>query len=196
MVDVLVDLNRLRAAERSLRHPDGAGGLRARRDARPRPRLVPRLRLAARAGAAAPRPRGALRVGLLDPASGRREAAARPRRRRARFDRPARLGRGLPARSGLGRPRRDERPDGRRGAHPARLHAGPRDRGAPSPGALPGPRPKEDDKVAETFASRCPSSGCTSPRASPCRTPRKPWSEIVALGPHGRRARSSRVTCG
>ena len=46
-----------------------------------------------------------------------------PDGRHARRHRPARLGRGLSARRGLDRPRRHQRPDLRRGAHPARLHA-------------------------------------------------------------------------
>ena len=52
-VDVLVDLNRYVQQTPSLRHPDGAGRVPARGDARARPRLVPRLRLAARQHAAA-----------------------------------------------------------------------------------------------------------------------------------------------
>ena len=77
-----------------------------------------------------PRLRGALRVRLLDPAQGRREAAATVRPASRGRDRSARLGRGLLARRGLGRARRHERPARRRGAHPAGLHAGSDRRGA------------------------------------------------------------------
>ena len=65
-------------------------------------RLVPRHRLAAGADPAPPRPRRALRVGLPDPARRRREAARRSRRDRARFHRPARVGRGLSCRAPAG----------------------------------------------------------------------------------------------
>ena len=86
--------------------------------------LVPRLGLAAGAAAAPPRAGGALRLGLPDPAHGRREVARRPVRHRERFHRPACLVRGLPARRGLDRPRSDLGPARRRRPHPARLHAG------------------------------------------------------------------------
>ncbi len=76
--------------------PDGARRADARRDARQRLGLVPRLGLAAGAAAAPPRPRRALRVGLPDPAGARREVARRPVGRRARLHRPARVVRGLP----------------------------------------------------------------------------------------------------
>jgi hypothetical protein len=87
------------------------------------PRLVPRLGLAAGAGAAPPRAGGALRVRLPDPARARREVARRPFRHRPRLHRPARLVRGLPAGRRLGRPRPDLRPVRRRGPHSARLLA-------------------------------------------------------------------------
>ena len=98
-----------------------------------RQRLVPRLGLAARAAPAPPRPRGALRVRLPDPARAGREAARRARRARERLHRSARLVRGLPARRGLGRPRSDLGPARGRGPHPARLHARAGERGARSP---------------------------------------------------------------
>ena len=87
----------------ALRHPDGAGRVRARRDAGARARVVPRLRLAGGRGAAAARLRGALRVGLFDPARGRRRGARRSGGRQRGRRRSARLGRGLPARRRLGR---------------------------------------------------------------------------------------------
>ena len=103
------------AARDPLPRAHGAGRADARRDARARLRLVPRLRLAAGADPAPPRARRALRVGLPDPARRRREAARRPGRHRPRLHRPARVGRGLPARRRLDRAR-----SRRRACSPAR----------------------------------------------------------------------------
>ena len=99
-------------------------------------RLLPRHRLAAGAAAAPPGAGGALRLRLPDPAQARREVARRPERHRGRLHRPARLVRGLPARRRLDRPRPDLRPAGRRGPHPAGLHARARLRAAPVTGAV------------------------------------------------------------
>ena len=79
--------------------------------------------LAAGAAAAPPRPGGALRLGLPDPAEERRQVARRPERHRGRLHRPARLVRGLPAGRRLDRPRPDVGPLRRRRPHPARLLA-------------------------------------------------------------------------
>ena len=65
--------------------------------------------VAAGAGAAASRPRGALRVRLPDPAEARPQGARRPRRHRRRLHRSARLGRGLSAGRRLDRTRSDIR---------------------------------------------------------------------------------------
>ena len=111
----------------------GAHGARrpvARGDAGDGARLVSRLRLAAGADPAPARTRGAVRLGLPDPARRRREAARRPRRPGQGLHRSARLGRGLPARRRLGRLRPDVRAACRRGPYSARLHGGPRQRGA------------------------------------------------------------------
>ena len=89
--------------------------------------------LAAGADPAPPRPRRPLRLRLPDPAQAGREGARRPVRRRAGLHRPARLGRGLPARRRLDRPRPDLGPAGRRGPHPAGLHARPADAPPRSP---------------------------------------------------------------
>ena len=93
-------------------------------------RLVPRHGLAAGADPAPPRARGALRVGLSDPARRRRQVARRARRARARFHRPARVGRGLPAGRRLDRPRSDLGPARRRRPHSARVHRRSRQRRA------------------------------------------------------------------
>ena len=65
--------------------PHGAGRADARAHADVRMRFVPRLRLVAGAAAAPPRPRGALRLRLSDPADARREVARRPVGARADF---------------------------------------------------------------------------------------------------------------
>ena len=70
------------------------------------------------------------RVGLSDPARRRREVARRAVGRRARLHRSARVDRGLSAGRGLGRSRSDLGLARRRGAHSARVHAAPRERGA------------------------------------------------------------------
>ncbi len=114
----------------AVRLADGAGRVRARRDADARPWFVPRLRVAGGAGPAAARVRGALRLGLLDPAAARRDPDRRAGRRVAGRRRPARLDRGVPARRGLDRLRRDQRPHGGRGSHSAGLHGCPVDGGA------------------------------------------------------------------
>ena len=88
-------------------------------------RLVPRFGLAAGATAAASRSGGALRLRLSDPADGRRASRSMDLGARARFHRPARLGRSLSAGRRLGRPRSDIGPAGRRRAHSAGLHRRP-----------------------------------------------------------------------
>ena len=85
--------------------------------------LLPRHRLAAGADPAPPRPRGALRVGLSDPAAPRRRPADGPGRVPRGLHRPARLGRGLHPRRRLDRSRSDLGPAGRRGPYPAGRHA-------------------------------------------------------------------------
>ena len=67
------------AARHRLPDPHGARRADARADARQAQRLVPRLGLAAGADAAPPRPGGALRLGLPDPAEERRQVARRAR---------------------------------------------------------------------------------------------------------------------
>ena len=74
--------------------------------------------------------RGALHVRLPDPARRRRQGARGTRRTRARFHRPARVGRGLSARRRLDRPRSNVGTAGRRRTHSARVHRGSRQRGA------------------------------------------------------------------
>ena len=93
-------------------------------------RLVPRLRLAAGADPAPSRARGALRVGLPDPAQGRREVARRPVGYGAGFHRSACLGRSLSARRRLDRARPHFRPVRGRRPHPARRDAVPAERRA------------------------------------------------------------------
>ena len=93
-------------------------------------RLVPRLRLAAGAAAAAHGPRGAFRLRLPDPAHRRHEIARRPVGPGEGFHRPARLVRGLSTGRRLDRPRSHLGPARRRRPHSARLHAGARRRGA------------------------------------------------------------------
>ncbi len=70
------------AARHHVRHPHGAGDPAARADARSRARVLPRLGVAARPAAAAPRPGRAVRLRLSGAAAARREAARRPRRPR------------------------------------------------------------------------------------------------------------------
>jgi hypothetical protein len=72
-----------------------------------RDRIVPRFRLAAGAGAAPSGLRGAVRLGLPDPAEAGQEGAGRAVGHGSRLHRPARLGRGLFARRGLDRARPD-----------------------------------------------------------------------------------------
>jgi hypothetical protein len=86
--------------------------------------------MAARADAAPPRTRRAVRVRLPDPAGRRREAARGPGRARSRLHRPARVVRGLPARGRLGRAGPDLGPARRRGPPADRLRARARVRGA------------------------------------------------------------------
>ena len=64
-----------RAARRALRRAHGDRHAHAGGNARGRRRLLPRQRVAAGAGAAPPRPAGAFRVGLPDPAEAGRRAA-------------------------------------------------------------------------------------------------------------------------
>jgi transglutaminase-like putative cysteine protease len=91
-VDFLVDLNARLVAGDRLRHPHGAGRADAGGDAGARLRLLPRHRLAAGADPAPPGLRGALRLGLPDPAEAGQGGAGRPLGHRARLHRPARLG--------------------------------------------------------------------------------------------------------
>ena len=79
-----------------------------------RSRLLPRLRLAAGAAAAASRPRRPLRLRLSHPAQGRRRSARRAAGHGQGFHRSPCLGRGLSSRRRLGRPGRDLRPALRR----------------------------------------------------------------------------------
>ena len=67
-IDFLVELNRKRRRGRPLSHPPRAWRADAGGDAREGVGLVPRLGVAARAAAPPSRPRGALRLGLPDPA--------------------------------------------------------------------------------------------------------------------------------
>ena len=92
-------------AGHQVHHPARAGRPDARRDARPRQRLVSRHRLAAGADAASPGSRGALRLRLSDPAHARCEVTGRSVRSHPGLHRPPRLGGGLPPGSGLGRAR-------------------------------------------------------------------------------------------
>ena len=107
-VDFLVDAQPAAAAATSryvIRMEPGVQTPRG--DAGARQRLVPRQRLAAGADPAPPRPRGALRVRLPDPAHPDVKALDGPAGAGGGLHRPARLGRGLPARRRLGRPRPD-----------------------------------------------------------------------------------------
>ena len=145
----------------------------ARGDAGARPRLVPRLRLAAGADPAAAGLRGALRVGLLDPAQARRRRARRPVGRQRGRHRSARLDRGVPARRRLDRARSDQRPARRRGAHPARLHRAAVDGGADHGLVLPGAG-AADGREPDRRGVRLRDDGApprTRRRASPSRTP-------------------------
>ena len=81
------------------------------------------IRLAAGADAAPPGAGRALRLRLPDPAGGGRAVARWSVGPGRGFHRPARLVRGVSARRGLDRPGSHLGPAGRRGAHPARLHA-------------------------------------------------------------------------
>ncbi len=145
----------LRAGERAVRHPHGARGFSPRGDPDAGSRVVPRFRVAARSIAPSARARRAIRVRLLHSAPRRREAASRARGRRARLDRPSRLGRGVPAGRGLDRARRDERPPLRRRAHPARLHRRAARRRAPVTVQLtPGARPAKTTRSRRPSASR------------------------------------------
>ena len=137
-------------------------------------RLVPRQRLAAGAAAAPPRPRGALRLRLPDPAEERRQVARRPERHRGRLHRPARLVRGLPAGRRLDRPRPDLGP-----ATPAKATSR-------SP-ARPSRRRRRRSAARSTRARRPSSTTCRCAasgkrRASPCRTPMRSGRAIDALG--------------
>ena len=152
-------------------------------------RLVPRHRLAAGAAAAPPRPRGALRLGLPDPAQARREVARRPERHRGRLHRPARLVRGLPAGRRLDRPRPDlgpaapARATSRSPARPSRRRAAPisgavdecevdvraRDVGARASGkrrASPSPTPKRSGPRSTRSATRSTPT-CVAQRRAP-----------------------------
>ena len=117
-------LNQRLQKDIALPDPHGAGRADAGGDAAStRSGSCRDTRLAAGAAAAPPRPGGALRLGLPDPAEERRQVARRPERHRGRLHRPARLVRGLPARRRLDRPRPDLGPARRRRPHPARLLA-------------------------------------------------------------------------
>ncbi len=119
--EFLFDLNAQLAARHRLPDPHGAGHPDARRDAGEALGLVPRLRLAAGAAAASSRARGALCLGLPDPAEARPEIARRAFGRRGRFHRSARMVRSLSARCRLGGARSDVGPVRRRRPHPARV---------------------------------------------------------------------------
>ena len=144
--------------------------------------------------AAPARLRRALRVGLLDPAQGRPEAARRPGGRQRGRHRPARLGRGLPAGRGLDRPRRHQRPAGGRGAHPARLHGRSPATAAPITGSYsPGTGAPRTTSVGEEFALRDAGARASTrpPRVTkPYRE--EQWEAIQAL----RRRRSTAISNG
>ncbi len=138
--------------------------------------------MAPRPGAPAARPRGALRLRLLDPAARRREAAARTGRRRSATSTDLHawaevflIGAGwvgLDATSGL---------FAGEGHIPLACTPDP-ETAAPVTGSFLWTKTKEDDKVEETFAvSMSVQRMYESPRVTAPYT-EEAWSEILALG--------------
>ena len=104
--------------------------------------------------------------------------------------RSARLGRGVPARRRLGGPGRHQRPDVRRGPHPAGLHARARQRRARSPAASPGT--KRDER--RRSSARSSTFTMTVTRLDDPPRPTKPYDDAhLARHPGLRRRRSTRA---
>ncbi len=151
----------------SLCDPHGARRARPGGDSDAAQRLVPRFVLAARAGAAPPRPGCTFRFRLPAAAFCGHRAAGRPGRAGKGLHRSARLGGSLSARRRLDWARPDFRPDGQRGAHTAGLRRRPHQRRAYHGFVCldEGPGERGRSMPGGTAASPCRSFACRRRRA-------------------------------
>ena len=185
-IDFLVDLNR--QLQRDIRYVIRLEpGVQSKEETLElRPRLLPRLGLAARAAPAPPRPRRALRLRLPDPARPRREGARRPGGRRARTSPTCTPG----ARSTC-RARAGSASIRRRACSPARDTF--RSPARPSRRARRRSPARVDECEVGVRARDVGAAHLRVAARHPARTPTRSGSAIVALGRRGRRATSPQM---